>query len=53
MKRQDRMEYSRREKNRTASEDIIKIGILFSSLIGFLTGIINAINALISFIQKW
>ncbi|WP_168779941.1 hypothetical protein [Staphylococcus pseudintermedius] len=52
MKRQDRMEYSRREKNRTASEDIIKSAfVLIANRI--LTGIINALIALISFIQKW
>ncbi|EGQ3127601.1 TPA: hypothetical protein ACHHA7_002778 [Staphylococcus aureus] len=52
MKRQDRVAYSRQEKNKPISKDIIKVGIWFSSVIGFLTGIVNGINALIEFIQK-
>ncbi|MBI5973905.1 hypothetical protein [Staphylococcus caledonicus] len=52
MKRQERLAYSRQEKNRTIGKDIIKIGYKFSSFIGFLTGIVTLINALISFIQR-
>ncbi|HDG9757003.1 hypothetical protein [Staphylococcus epidermidis] len=49
MKRQER--YSRQEKNRPLSKDIVKIGIGISSVIGFTTGIINGIDTLIKFLK--
>ncbi|EZW50439.1 TPA: hypothetical protein O1406_002456 [Staphylococcus aureus] len=49
MKRQER--YSRKEKNRPLSKDIIKIGIGISSVLGFATGFINFIDTLIKFIK--
>lgn len=52
MKRQDRLAYNRQEKNRPIRKDIIKVCIGLSSLIGFFTGLINGLNALISFVQR-